>query len=235
MFERILIAKVNWGDFYQGEELVPRFPDPEDVGRDYERFNFRRATADGRFYGSIPKSAPMVTDKWLVVFIARDQDGSYRQSAGMKMPHSSRRAGSGRADHRGRLAAVGAWALLRRAADHSFHARQIRWQLLPPRMRALPPGARGALYARRQRLPRAHRLHFQIADARLHLQQLQLRVAELFARRTVLLDACHRSRSSRTWILRYAQWSRRFSSTTSGESSGARLGGLGTRDWPKQL
>ena len=56
-------------------------------------------------------------------------------------------------------------------------------------MRALPPGARGALYARRQRLPRALRLYFQIADPRLQLQQLQLRVAELFARRTVLLDA----------------------------------------------
>jgi hypothetical protein len=58
--------------------LQPTFPDPEDVGGDYERFNFRRTTADGRFYGSIPTSAPGVEDKWLVVFIARDQDGSYR-------------------------------------------------------------------------------------------------------------------------------------------------------------
>src|SRR5262245_17710726 len=38
---------------------------------------------------------------------------------------------------------------------------------------------------------------------------------------------CHRSRSSNTWIWRYAQWSCRFSSATSGESSGAGLGGLG--------
>ena len=55
-------------------------------------------------------------------------------------------------------------------------------------MRALPLGTWGPLWAR-QRLPRTLRLHFQIADARLQFQQLQLRVAELFARWTVLLDA----------------------------------------------
>ena len=48
----------------------------------------------------------------------------------------------------------------------AFHARQICRQLLPPRMRAPPPGVR----LHRQRLPRALRLHFQIADARLLLQ-----------------------------------------------------------------
>jgi hypothetical protein len=78
MFERILIAKLNWGQFYQGEELRSTFPDPEDVGGDFERFNFRRTTADGRFYGSIPRNAPIITDKWLVVFIARDQASVYR-------------------------------------------------------------------------------------------------------------------------------------------------------------
>jgi hypothetical protein len=77
MFERILIAKVNWGDFYQGEQLQPTFPDLQGVGEDYERFNFRR-TADGRFYGSIPRKVPKVNDKWRVVFVSRDQDGSYR-------------------------------------------------------------------------------------------------------------------------------------------------------------
>lgn len=78
MFERILIAKLNWGQFYQGEELQPTFPDPEDVGGDLERFNFRRTTADGRFYWSIPKEAPTRAGKWLVVFIARDEGGLLR-------------------------------------------------------------------------------------------------------------------------------------------------------------
>jgi len=78
VFERILIAKVHWGEFYQGEDLEQRFPDPEYVGEDYERFNFRRTTADGRFYGSIPKKAPTDDGEWLVVFIAHDQSGCYR-------------------------------------------------------------------------------------------------------------------------------------------------------------
>jgi len=78
MSERILIAKVNWGQFYQGEELLPSFPDLEDVGGDFERFNFRRTTADGRFYGSIPREAPTRSGKWLVVFIARDEGGLLR-------------------------------------------------------------------------------------------------------------------------------------------------------------
>lgn len=78
MHERILVAKVNWGPFYQGEKLEQRFPNLNGVGQDYERFNFRR-TADGRFYGSIPKFAPTREGNWLVVFISRDHPhGSYR-------------------------------------------------------------------------------------------------------------------------------------------------------------
>jgi hypothetical protein len=79
VFKRILIAKMHWGKFYQGEDLEQRFPDPQGVGEDYERFNFRRtpATSDGRFYGSIPRNAPMEDGEWLVVFIAHDQDGRY--------------------------------------------------------------------------------------------------------------------------------------------------------------
>ena len=41
----------------------------------------------------------------------------------------------------------------------------------------------------RQRLASTLGLHFQVADARLQFQQLQLRIAQLFAARTVLLDA----------------------------------------------
>jgi hypothetical protein len=78
MFERILIAKLNWGRFYQGKELEARFRDPHDVGDDYERFNFRRTTADGRFYGCIPRQAPTDEGEWLVVFISRDKEGTYR-------------------------------------------------------------------------------------------------------------------------------------------------------------
>lgn len=78
VFDRILIAKLDWGDFYQGEELVHIFDDPNDVGGAYERFNFRRTTADGRFYGNIPREAPTREGNWLVVFISRDPGGSLR-------------------------------------------------------------------------------------------------------------------------------------------------------------
>jgi hypothetical protein len=63
----IVIAKLNWSKYYQGEEPETTFSD----GDNYERFNFRR-TADGRFYGSIPRDAPEEDGEWLVVFIARD-------------------------------------------------------------------------------------------------------------------------------------------------------------------
>ena len=65
----IVIAKLNWSEFYQGEA------DPKTTfeGADnYERFNFKRV--DGRFYGSIPRRAPQRDGKWLVLFIARDTD-----------------------------------------------------------------------------------------------------------------------------------------------------------------
>src|SRR5258705_10390733 len=77
MHDRILVAKLNNGPFYQGEALAPMYADPDYVGDDFERFKFRR-TADGRFYGSIPRRTPTVSGKWLVVFIARQEDGLYR-------------------------------------------------------------------------------------------------------------------------------------------------------------
>lgn len=65
-YERILIAKLNWSNFYQGEVPEPGFSD----GDDFERFNFRR-TAKGGFYGSIPRMSPAEAGEWLVVFIAQ--------------------------------------------------------------------------------------------------------------------------------------------------------------------
>lgn len=68
----IVIAKLNWSEFYQGE------PDPKTAfegGDNYERFNFKRV--DGRFYGSIPRNAPELGGEWLVVFIARDTDNRH--------------------------------------------------------------------------------------------------------------------------------------------------------------
>ena len=65
----IVIAKVNWSEFYQGEsETKTCF----EGGDNFERFNFRRV-ADC-FYGSIPRRAPDKEGNWLVVFIARDID-----------------------------------------------------------------------------------------------------------------------------------------------------------------
>jgi hypothetical protein len=61
-------------------------------------------------------------------------------------------------------------------------------------VRALPLGA----VPQRQRLPRTLRLHFRIADARLYLQQLQLRVAELSLAGPYFRMRCHLSRSSNT-------------------------------------
>ena len=68
----IVIAKLNWSEFYQGE------PDPKTTfegGDNYERFNFKRV--DDQFYGSIPRKAPDVPGEWLVVFIARDTDNRH--------------------------------------------------------------------------------------------------------------------------------------------------------------
>lgn len=42
MLGRIVIAKVEWADYYQGEQLQQTFRD----GDQYERYNFRRC-ADG--------------------------------------------------------------------------------------------------------------------------------------------------------------------------------------------
>ncbi len=72
--ERILIAKLNWSDYYQGEEPETTFSE----GDNNERFNFRRRMKDGRFYGSIPKErSPQGDGEWLVVFIARAPDGNH--------------------------------------------------------------------------------------------------------------------------------------------------------------
>src|ERR1019366_9219258 len=77
-------------------------------------------------------------------------------------------------------ATAAAPALLRRAGHELFHARKVRRQGLAPRMLAPWFSGRG------WRLPLALGLDLGTADARLQLQQLQLRVGELFAARTIL-------------------------------------------------
>ena len=72
---------------------------------------------------------------------------------------------------------------LRRHVPARF-ARQMRRQFLSPGMLALVARLGRLQY----RLAPAFGFHFLAADARLELQQLQLRVAELLARRAVLLD-----------------------------------------------
>jgi hypothetical protein len=67
LLDRIVVAKVEWADYYQGERLADTFRD----GDQYERYNFRRG-ADGRFYGVIPGRTPKDrTESWTLVFVAR--------------------------------------------------------------------------------------------------------------------------------------------------------------------
>src|ERR1035437_8652564 len=82
------------------------------------------------------------------------------------------------------LAARRAGSLLRRASDHSLHARQRGGQLLSAGMFAAPL----LFHWRRQRLALALRLDFGVAHSSLKLQQLELRIAELFAAWAILLD-----------------------------------------------
>ena len=90
------------------------------------------------------------------------------------------------ADDFGRLATVPATGLLRRARDDTFYPSQILGQGLPSRM---PPSAPGLQWRRRrQRFTLAFDGNFQIADAGLLFQQLQLGVIELLAGRAVLLN-----------------------------------------------
>jgi hypothetical protein len=62
-----MIAKLAWGDYYQGELLdASNFGD----GDQYERFNF--SLSRGWFYGSIPGRVPRVRGgSWTVFFAAR--------------------------------------------------------------------------------------------------------------------------------------------------------------------
>src|SRR5208283_2674391 len=76
-----------------------------------------------------------------------------------------------------------AGALFRHAGNHALHARQPGGQLLPSRMRTGLPVRRC-----RQRLASAFRLDFDVAHSRLEFQQAELRIAELLAPWTVLLD-----------------------------------------------
>src|SRR5690348_16854191 len=67
MLDRIVVAKIEWADYYQGEPLESTFSD----GDQYERYNFRRA-ADGYFYGVIPGRTPKDrTPGWTLFFVAR--------------------------------------------------------------------------------------------------------------------------------------------------------------------
>jgi hypothetical protein len=43
MLNRVVMTKIEWGDYHQGEQLDPTF----DGGNQYERYNFRRADGDG--------------------------------------------------------------------------------------------------------------------------------------------------------------------------------------------
>jgi hypothetical protein len=63
----IVVAKIEWADYHQGEKLEQTFAG----GDQYERYNFRRA-ADGKFYGVIPSRSPNDrTNVWTVLFVAR--------------------------------------------------------------------------------------------------------------------------------------------------------------------
>src|SRR5208337_861187 len=88
------------------------------------------------------------------------------------------------ANHRRGLAASRTGALLRRTGNHALHTWQAGGQFLPAWVFAALLVLRG----RRQRLPLAFRLDLDIAYSRLESQQVELRIAELLAPRTVLLD-----------------------------------------------
>ena len=81
--------------------------------------------------------------------------------------------------------------------------------------------------ARRQRLALALRLYFQIADAGLLFQQLQLRVAELFAAGTVLLNPLQPQPLFQYLDLEVAQLQLPLQLDYFGRVVGSGLGGLG--------
>ena len=88
------------------------------------------------------------------------------------------------ADHCCLLAAGSAGALFRCAGQHFLPPRQVRGQFLPARMFALVRFIRPGRFC----FAFALRLDLYIAHARLPLQQLQLRVAQLLASRSILGD-----------------------------------------------
>jgi hypothetical protein len=77
MFDRIMFARIGWGDVYEGEELVGNFSEPKVSGSWWERFNFKRFK--GRCYGYIPPMGkqqfsprPKNWEDWLVIFAATE-------------------------------------------------------------------------------------------------------------------------------------------------------------------
>jgi hypothetical protein len=78
MFDKILIARIGWGDLYQGEELVGNFSEPNESGSWWERFNFK-PSIDAACYGYVPpmgsyQSPPRPRNHhgWLVIFVATE-------------------------------------------------------------------------------------------------------------------------------------------------------------------
>jgi len=78
MFDRILIARIGWGDRYEGEELVGNFSEPNESGSWWERFNFK-PSVDAACYGYVPpmgsyQSPPRPRNHhgWLVIFVATE-------------------------------------------------------------------------------------------------------------------------------------------------------------------
>ena len=78
MFDKILFARIGWGDVYQGEELVGNFSEPNESGSWWERFNFKPID-DGLCYGYVPPVGqfqapprPRNHHGWLVIFVATE-------------------------------------------------------------------------------------------------------------------------------------------------------------------
>jgi hypothetical protein len=78
MFDKILFARIGWGEAYRGEELAGNFREPNESGSWWERFNFK-ASVNGLCYGYVPPmgyyhTPPRPTNHhgWLVIFVATE-------------------------------------------------------------------------------------------------------------------------------------------------------------------
>src|SRR5260370_26351908 len=78
MFDKILLARIGWGDEYQGVRLVGNFRKPNESGSWWERFNFK-PSANRLCYGYVPPMGsshspprPMNHQGWLVVVVATE-------------------------------------------------------------------------------------------------------------------------------------------------------------------